>query len=162
MSEFAIIGWTSFDAGYPTASLEEENMDRILPLLAQEITENGYAFSGEVHQYGEAGMPVFSDGTAFRASMRCWGAIMASLHAEDEGAPYEYMDFYMSTPGEEKMPEVGELPVPPSLDEEEDFSGCTVEEDHDLLRETLMNRMPLFTTDKTLRALYESILEENQ
>ena len=72
------------------------------------------------------------------------------------------MDFYMSTPGEEKMPEVGELPVPPSLDEEEDFSGCTVEEDHDLLRETLMNRMPLFTTDKTLRALYESILEENQ
>ncbi|MBE6581528.1 MAG: hypothetical protein E7650_07970 [Ruminococcaceae bacterium] len=162
MSALTVIGWTSFDSGYPTIELSDENMEVILPLLAEEIGKNDYAFSGEAHQYSNVGMPVFSNGTAFRASMRCWGAIMASLHAEDEGAPYEYMDFYMSTPGEEKMPEVGELPVPPSLDEEEDFSGCTVEEDHDLLRETLMNRMPLLTTDKTLRVLYESILAENQ
>ena len=41
----------------------------------QEIIEKGYLFSGEEHQNGLTGVPVFSDGTCFRASMRSWGMI---------------------------------------------------------------------------------------
>lgn len=162
MSSLTIIGWTSFDSGYPTIELSDENMAVVLPLLAQEIGQKRYVFSGEAHQYAETGMPVFSDGTAFRASMRCWGTIMASLYSDIDGTDYHYMDFYTDVPQEEILPCADEIPVAPTLEEEEDWSGCTVEEDHDLLRETMMNRMPLLTTDKVLRVLFEIISEENQ
>lgn len=162
MSMLKIIGFTSFDEGYPTTDLSDENMEIILPLLSEEIAENGYFFSGEAHQYSQTGMPVFSNGTAFRASMNCWATLMAEIYSEKHGTDYTADDFYAEVPGVEVLPPEASLTLAPTLEEEEDYSGCTVESDHDLLREALMNRMPFFTADKTLRALYDSILEENQ
>ena len=71
--------------------------DLSLDALIEEIRRKGYWFSGENHQDGVFGMPIFEiDGRPvfFWVSWRYWGGLMAEAHtSEDNG--YDYMDFYM-------------------------------------------------------------------
>ena len=66
-------------------------------MVVEEIRRKGYWFSGENHQDGMFGMPIFEiDGRhfVFWVSWRHWGALMAEAHTI-EGRSYDYMDFYM-------------------------------------------------------------------
>ena len=60
------------------------------------IRRNGFKFSGEYHQYGEYGMPMFDDGSVLFCSWRHWGSIMAEAWDPDGDKGLDYMDFYMS------------------------------------------------------------------
>ena len=60
------------------------------------IRRNGFKFSGEYHQYGECGMPMFDDGSVLFCSWRHWGSIMAEAWDPDGAKGLDYMDFYMS------------------------------------------------------------------
>lgn len=60
------------------------------------IRRNGFKFSGEYHQYGKYGMPMFEDGSVMFCSWRHWGAIMADAWDPDGSKGLDYMDFYMT------------------------------------------------------------------
>lgn len=153
MSELKIVGWTDFESDYPTKELDEKNTEAVLDLLMQIISDRGYRFSGNDHQCAATGVPVFSDGTAFRASMRCWGMIMAMAWAKTSLVELSYMDFYMSVEGDLALPEATDIPVAPAVLEGEDYPGCAIQADAQLLQESAAMGMPLMTTDKVLRRI---------
>ena len=159
MDELRIIGWTNFDCEYPAKKLTAEELQVVLKLIKDEIIEKKYIFSGEEHQYGLTGVPVFSDGTCFRASMRCWALIMASLYNGQDGQQLSYMDFYMSLGEESIMPEFVEIDVEPAILEEE-ADGCMIPQDRQMIEQSLSLGMPLMTTDKVLSNIYKKIQEE--
>lgn len=154
MGELKIVGWVSFDSEYPTKYVNEENMKEVLDLVRQEIIEKKYMFSGEEHQNASTGAPVFSDGTCFRASMRCFGAIMASIYRGANNEELSYMDFYMYLDGKSVLPESNKIDVKPNEDEEPCF-GLSINQDKQIIMESLSLGMPFMTTDKVLQELYE-------
>ena len=151
MSKLRIVGWTSFDSAYPTRMITNEELLEQLSLIKEEIAKNGYRFSGEEHQNSLTGVPVFSDGTCFRASMRSWGMIMASLN---EGT--SYMDFYMTLESGSKLPEFSNIDVKPCKVKEES-SGIIVQQDRDIIEQSLSMNMMFMTTDKVLNNLYNKL-----
>ena len=64
-------------------------------VVKEYIRRNGFKFSGEYHQYGEYGMPMFDDGSVLFCSWRHWGSIMAEAWDPDGDKGLDYMDFYM-------------------------------------------------------------------
>ena len=151
MSKLRIVGWTSFDSDYTTRMITNEELLEQLSLIKEEIAKNGYRFSGEEHQNSLTGVPVFSDGTCFRASMRSWGMIMASLN---EGT--SYMDFYMTLERGSKLPEFSNIDVKPCKVKEES-SGIIVQQDRDIIEQSLSMNMMFMTTDKVLNNLYNKL-----
>lgn len=154
MEELEIIGWVDFDSDYPTRKFKGEDFNNVVHKIRVEIVENEYLFSGEEHQYGLCGAPLFSDGTCFRASMRAWGHIMSTVYTGPNGEALSYMDFYMSLGDESKMPEYKEYEIEPATVEEESF-GCTLKQDRDMIDESIAMGMELMTTDKVLQKLFE-------
>lgn len=55
----------------------------------------GLKHTGEYHQYGKDGVPLFNDNTVGSFSYRAWADLMAAIWAEKENKDYHYMDFYM-------------------------------------------------------------------
>jgi hypothetical protein len=161
MSELKIVGWTDFESDYPTKELNEQNTDAVVGLLVQAIPDGGYRFSGGDHQCAATGVPVFSDGTAFRASMRCWGMIMAMAWSKTSPVELSYMDFYASVDGERVLPEAAEIPVAPAALEGKDHPGCAIQADAQVLQESAAMGMPLMTTDKVLQRIMRQIQEGN-
>ena len=152
MSEIKVVGWTSFDCEYPTKQYTQEEVGAVLQAVRQEIANNGYRFSGSAHQFSLTGAPILSDGTCFRASMRCWGSIMASIHSSSE-EQLGYMEFYTETYGEEIMPPQSEITVAPAV-LEQDYFGFAIQQDAQVLSEAASFGMPFMTTDKVLKKLY--------
>ena len=149
MNELKIIGWASFDDYYPTRQYSGEELSYVVQLIQQEIANNKYCFSGEEHQNSMTGVPVFSDGTCFRASMRCWGLIMAGVHSALDGKEYSYMDFYMSL-SDSKMPEYETLNIKPAV-VENSMPGYITKQDQEMISQSKMFGMPFITTDKVLQ-----------
>lgn len=149
MNELKIIGWASFDDAYPTRQYSGEELSYVVQLIQQEIANNKYCFSGEEHQNSMTGVPVFSDGTCFRASMRCWGLIMAGVHSALDGKEYSYMDFYMSL-SDSKMPEFETLDITPAV-VENSMPGYITKQDQEMISQSKMFGMPFITTDKVLQ-----------
>lgn len=152
MDELTIVGWTNFDCAYATRKVYGEEFGRMLQLVCDEIAANRYMFSGEAHQNASTGVPVFSDGTCFRASMRVWGGLMARVYASSD-AQYSYMDFYMSSP-QVNLPNATAIDVEPALSNE-DVPGVITREDRDIISQSLALDMDFFTTDKVLSRIYE-------
>lgn len=153
--DLKIIGWTDYDSAYPSANMTNETMNDYISCVVNEIVEGGYMFSGEAHQISDTGVPVFSDGTCFRASMRTWGTIMTLAYPEIDGCKTGYMDFYISVPDKSVMPEEAEISVPPA--DSNNFNGMITQQDGELLSQTIQMGMPLMTTDKTLNAILDGI-----
>lgn len=151
MNELKIIGWGDFDDAYPTRQYSREEMGIVIALIREEIVKNRYFFSGEEHQNSMTGVPVFSDGTCFRASMRCWGQIMAGIYSQLDGKEYSYMDFYMSL-NNSKMPEYEVIDVKPSKIENE-TPGYITQQDHEMISQSKAFGMPFMTTDKVLQKM---------
>ena len=54
--DLKIVGWTDFDSEYPSATIANEDLSQVISILVDEIRKNGYAFSGEKHQYSLTGV----------------------------------------------------------------------------------------------------------
>ena len=156
MNEYKIVGFAHYDDAYPTKAVSNDKVMEMISAVAQQLGEKGYCYSGNDHQNNIYGMPVFEDGTAFRATMRCWGSIMAMLYSDDE-TEYNYMDFYMYSALEECFPEdEDEAKVEPSTEDTGAFPSAT-KEDMDLIKQCISMEMPLMTTDKGVKSMHEFI-----
>ena len=158
MKEYKVVGWVSYDSNYPTVETNAENLRSILFAVRKEIIDNKYYFSGAEHQNADTGVPVFDDGTCFRASMRCWGQIMASIYTGPDGKQLSYMDFYMFMDEESVLPEYKEVEVLPNQ-EADNFSGIVVPEDQEVVYGSISAGMPFITTDKAVQDLYDYYME---
>ena len=81
-----VIGWTKWNDSL--ARFEDDSDGAIQYANAEqaiinEIRRRKYKFGGFYHQYGDAGCPVMDNHTAFLASMRQWGDIMARVWGGD-------------------------------------------------------------------------------
>lgn len=155
MSNLKVVGWTIFEDKYPTRKAVGDDFRDMINAILDEIREKGYVFGGEDHQNFIAGVPVFSDGTCFRASMRSWGNIMSMVYSGPNGEKLTYMDFYMSLGDSAVLPDYGYIPVKPATFVGETSIGCTTKEDKRIVEEAIALGMPFITTDKVLQALYE-------
>lgn len=160
MDNLRIIGWENFDCEYPTRKFNGNELNEVLNLIRREIAENNYVFSGAEHQNSSTGVPVFSDGTCFRASMRAWGQVMASVYSGADGEKLSYMNFYMSLGDASVMPEYKIIDVEPAVLEEESI-GCTTKEDREVVNQSIAMDMFFMTTDKVLKKMYKKLKGEN-
>ena len=87
-------GW--FDGGRHTW---EDYLDQwvlsaqiYIDALRRWIVSNEIRHGGDWHQ--DEGMPVFSDGTCAKFSMRAWGDLLAAAWTGPDRCPWEYIDFY--------------------------------------------------------------------
>ena len=85
-----------------------EDVEAAENAIIEDIRKHGYVFSGNYHQYGQNGAPVFSDGTLCMCSMRHWGDIMyRAIGAGEDEDPEEgfgYCMYAWEVPGKEKRP----------------------------------------------------------
>ena len=151
MSDLKIVGWTDFECEYPTKKYDAETFNEIILLIKKEIMENNYYFSGEEHQNSLTGVPVLSDGTCFRASMRSWGMIMALVYNGVNGEKKTYMDFYMSL-NNSNLPEYKHIDIEPAKVEITSI-GCTTNQDIQMVSDAVAMDMMFMTTDKVLKML---------
>ena len=157
MEQMKVVGWTYFEDAYPTRKFESaEALNAALFAVRDAIVEGRLMFAGEDHQCSPVGVPVLSDGTAFRCSMRVWGQIMASIYSRADGSAYTYMDFYMSLGNEARFAQPSAIPVEPARGIETSW-GCTNQDDQSLVLSALQMDMPLMTTDKVLEEFYEQV-----
>ena len=151
-----VVGWCSFASDYPTKKYNEKELKKVLKVVKKEISKNNYSFSGAIHQNSSNGVPVLSDGTCLRCSMRFWGEIMKDVYSKKLKQELSYMDFYMSTVTDVKMPEVSEIKVKESkLDY--DYPGYTTNTDNQLISDAASLGFPLMTTDQVLKKIFENM-----
>ena len=158
MEKLRIVAWTNFECEYPTKNAQGEEFREIMQLIGDEVVKHGYSFSGQDHQNELTGVPVFSDGTCLRASMRSWGYIMAAIYSEIEGKEITYMGYYMDSYKEKLMPEYKAIDIEIGHVEEE-RPGMIVEEDVQLLSQSVAMGIKLMTFDKVLNG-YAELLKQ--
>lgn len=156
MEKLRIVGWTNFECDYPSRNMDGAEVREIVQLIGDEFVKNGYAFSGQEHQNALTGVPVFSDGTCLRASMRAWGQIMAAIFSAVEGINLSYMDFYMDSYKETVLPELNDIEVKKGHVENE-RPGMILHEDAELITSTIQMGMELMTFDKVIKSYVELI-----
>ena len=151
-----VVGWCSFASDYPTKKYNEKELKRVLKVVKKEISKNNYSFSGAIHQNASNGVPVLSDGSCLRCSMRFWGEIMKDVYSKKLKQELSYMDFYMSTVTDVKMPEVSEIKVK-ELKLDYDYPGYTTSTDNQLISDAASLGFPLMTTDQVLKKIFENM-----
>ncbi len=159
MGELKLVGWTHFDCPYPTPKLDKEGLNKMISLIKEDIMEHNYLFTGEDHQLRETGVPVFSNGTCFRASMRCWGSIMSEIYVRKDGTQMSYMDFYINKNIIPNMPLEMDIDVTPAVVEEES-PGCTLKADREIADQSIACGMPLLTLDRVIQRYYDKKMKE--
>ena len=161
MNQLKIVGWTDFECEYPSRNVEGPEVREIVQLIGDEVVKNGYSFSGQEHQNALTGVPVFSDGTCLRASMRAWGQIMAAIYSAVEGVNLSYIDFYIDSYKKTVLPKLDEIDVELGYVENE-RPGMILQEDAELINSTLQMGMELMTFDKVIKTYVELIQKANQ
>ena len=161
MDKLRIVGWSNFECEYPSRNVEGPELREIVQLIGDECVKNGYAFSGQDHQNAETGVPVFSDGTCLRASMRAWGQIMAAIYSAVDGIELSYMDFYMDSYKQTLLPEENDIELEPGKVENE-RPGMILNEDAQLITSTIQMGMELMTFDKVIINYVELIKKMNE
>ncbi|MBQ7307306.1 MAG: hypothetical protein IJW82_02155 [Clostridia bacterium] len=157
MDKLSLIGWTSFDSDYPSKEINKKEFKFVVNLIQKDIVKNCYMFSGEEHQSSLNCVPVFSDGTCFRASIRCWGSIMASIYKESDNKKLSYIDFCFSLKEKSVLPDYREIKVKPKQIKNKLF-GYYIKEDLEQITQCLNSNMEFVTTDKVLKRLYEDMI----
>lgn len=163
MNKLEIVGWTSFECEYPSRNMvgAEQDIKIIVQLIGDEVVKHGYSFSGQDHQNALTGVPVFSDGTCLRASMRAWGQIMSAIYSSIEGINLSYMDFYMDAYKKTVLPEYSDIKIEPGYVENE-LPGMIVNEDIQLINSSVQMGMELMTFDKVIKNYVEWIKKSNR
>lgn len=111
-----IVGWTwygdpqykeMFEVGgtYPMSQYEAA-----LKIIADELKAKGYKFSGEYHQNGDYGAPIFDTGEIFQCSKRVWGGIIADAYSDeiDNRDGFGYTMWAWEPPEKEIVPNPGD------------------------------------------------------
>ena len=93
--------------------------------------------------------------------MRCWGYLMSTIYFGHNDEELSYMDFYMSLGENAILPKYENIEVEPAKLEEESL-GLMVQEDGNLLSETLSMGMPLMTMDKVIKRYMEKLESQNE
>ena len=84
-----IIGWTDWDnqeyeemfpLGGKHTWRDKEEVERI---IAEELRSKGYKFTGDYHQNGDHGAPVFDNGKIYKGFQREWASIMADAYPDE-------------------------------------------------------------------------------
>lgn len=159
MEDLRIVGWADFDCDYPTRAYQGDELMKIVGLIANEISENDYVFAGQDHQSAMTGVPVFSDGTCFRASWRFWGMIMALVYSGPNGEELSYMDFYMSLDDNCVLPEESDIDVEPA-DIDNISPGYISKEDGEILQQVIESGNDFLTYDVVLQR-YVALLKKD-
>ena len=133
--DLKVVGWTDYDSNFPSISVTNEEVSEVLAVVVEAIREGEYMISGQDHQCASAGVPVFDNGTCFRASMRSWGSIMAFAYPEFNGQKTNYMDFYMSTVGEENLPEALTVDILPMVSD--NFNAIITQQDSEMISQSI-------------------------
>ncbi len=157
-----LIGWTSFDSDCQGICVEDrETLLSALNETVRVIRENDYVFSGETHQQGLCGVPVFDNGKCLKCSMRAWAMLMSVAHT---GNDKSYMEYYMDQSiDEEKLPE-DEVSEDVFVIEEE-VKGLPYyysNQDLQLVAESVSAGMELMTFDKVVLILYDIVKKHMQ
>lgn len=160
MEKIKVVGWTNFECDYPSKQYSKEEISQVFRAIQDDIYENDYCFSGAEHQNCATGVPVLSDGSCFRASMRAWGYLMAAVQSAMTGEKLSYMDFYM-TLSESVLPPEKDIDVPP-CEVDQQTVGCTVSADQEMVIQSVQLGMPFITTDKVLQRLYDLMSQNNK
>ena len=151
-----VVGWCSFASDYPTKKYNEKELKKVLKVVKKEISKNNYSFSGAIHQNASNGVPVLSDGSCLRCSMRFWGEIMKDVYSKKLKQELSYMDFYMSSVTDVKMPEVSEIKVK-EIQLDYDYPGYTTNTDNQLISDAASLGFPLMTTDQVLKKIFDDM-----
>ena len=107
-----ITGWTWYDnpeykdmspVGGPFPF--ENNWGDIKEMIAKEMRSKGYKFTGDYHQNGDFGAPVFNNEWKFEVSQRVWGHIMVMAYPDeiDNSDGYGYCKWAWMVPDGETM-----------------------------------------------------------
>ena len=151
-----VVGWCSFASDYPTKKYNEKELKKVLKVVKKEISKNNYSFSGALHQNASNGVPVLSDGSCLRCSMRFWGEIMKDVYSKKLKQELSYMDFYMSSVTDIKLPDVSDIKVK-ELKLDYDYPGYTTSTDNQLISDAASLGFPLMTTDQVLKKIFENM-----
>lgn len=107
-----IIGWTDWDnpqykemfplGGYYTRKQIEE----VEKIIAKELRDKGYKFTGNYHQNGDYGVPIFDNDMVYQCTQRTWGGIMADAYQDeiDNSDGYGYLKWSWFAPEEMVVP----------------------------------------------------------
>ena len=150
-NKYEVVGFTSYDNSlYPTTFLKNAEMHmEIIDVVTKYIKDNKLCYSGNDHQNHPLGVPVLSDGTAFRCSMRFWGSLMGSVYSSRE----DYMSYYMDV--EEAVYPENEATIEPS--KEKDGMPSFSKDDASMMQESLDMNIDLMTLDKALQVIYPKL-----
>lgn len=160
MEDLKLVGWADFDCEYPTLKGDSNYINKAINLIREDIEKNLYVFSGYDHQNHSACTPIFSDGTAFRMSMRCWGSVVAGVYEGKDGTQLTYMDFYMPL-AYNKFPTESDIDIKPAKGGIES-AGCVTKEDMSIIDDALNSGIGLLTTDKVMQKRYEMLKKERE
>lgn len=112
-----IVGWTNWhyeheaNVKYKRFDPETwEEVEKIEQIIAEELREKGYKFTGDYHQNGDYGVPVFDCGKVYQCSQRDWGNIMAMTYPEeiDNSDGFGYCKWAWVAPEQMKVPDPGD------------------------------------------------------
>lgn len=80
-----IVGWTWYGVHrcvrLSPKTLEETK--QIKKIIAEELRNKGYKFTGDYHQNGDYGVPIFDNGMIYECSQREWGDIMVQAYPDE-------------------------------------------------------------------------------
>lgn len=161
MENLELVGWRDFECEYPTKMMDQEELSLVIQLIKEDIVKNNYMFSGEDHQNSITGVPVFSNGTCFRTTMRGWGSIMADLYKRNDGSDCSYMDFYMSLGENTVMPDYESIDIE-AMSDCEACMGYPTKEDMNIVMQAIDQNIGFLTTDKVLKQIYERMKMMNE
>lgn len=107
-----VTGWTWWEnPDYKDLSLIgssppfEDRWDEAKELIAKEIRDRGYKFTGGYHQNGDFGAPIIDNEWLFMASQRAWGHMMVRAYPDeiDDSDGYGYCKWAWIVPEGEEM-----------------------------------------------------------
>ena len=85
-----IIGWTDwqvkedinskYEAMNPKTWADTEEIEKI---IADELRDKGYKFTGDYHQNGDFGVPIFDNDMVYQCTQRSWGGIMLMAYPDE-------------------------------------------------------------------------------
>lgn len=80
-----IVGWTWYGNSEYKAIIcnRYEQIAHIEKIIAEELRNKGYKFTGDYHQHGDYGVPIFNNGKTYECSQRTWGDIMRQAYPDD-------------------------------------------------------------------------------
>ena len=107
-----IVGWTEWDDPdykemFPIGGqYNQEEIQAVKKIIVDELRANGFKFTGDYHQNGDYGVPIFDTGKVFQCTQRTWGAIMAEAYPDgiDNNDGYGYVKWAWIAPEQMVVP----------------------------------------------------------